>query len=62
MDKEGCNCGDKDGELTCQTCDKANSLPYWCETCEHLVPEKRCLNCGLKARKVRCPSQKQEER
>ena len=57
MDKEGCNCNDKDAGKTCRLCDQGISLPYWCETCERLVPEKRCLGCGLKARKVRQPGQ-----
>lgn len=55
MNKEECNCNDKD---TGRLCDQASALPYWCETCERLVPEKRCLGCGLKARKVRQPRHK----
>lgn len=46
---------DKDAERTCQLCDQCTPLPYWCETCERLVPEKRCLGCGLKAKRVRRP-------
>ena len=53
MDEEGYN-GDKK-DATCPLCDQGTALPYWCETCERLVPEKRCLGCGLKARKVRRP-------
>ena len=53
MVKEECNCNDKDAEKTCPMCEKGIDLPYWCETCEALVPENRCLGCGLKARKVR---------
>lgn len=55
MDKEECNCHEKNRERTCQGCDGENALPYWCETCERRVPEKRCPGCGLKARKVRWP-------
>lgn len=55
MNRDECNCEEKDSGLTCPLCDQEISLPYWCETCERRVPEKRCLGCGLKARKVRSP-------
>lgn len=58
MEKAECNCNEKDAEKTCQICSTEIALPYWCETCERLVPEKRCLGCGLKARKVRRPEPK----
>lgn len=58
MTRDECHCDEKDGELTCRMCAKGIDLPYWCETCQQLVPEKRCLGCGLKARKVRQPVQK----
>jgi predicted RNA-binding protein with PUA domain len=58
MDRPECRCDEKDGEKSCQTCNAAIALPYWCETCERLVAEKRCLGCGLKARKVRRPGPK----
>lgn len=37
----------------CWECGGGIPLPYWCETCQRMVPEKRCPNCGLKARKIR---------
>ena len=49
---------DNEKEVGCPLCDQGSALPYWCETCERLVPEKRCLGCGLKARKVRRPEPK----
>lgn len=56
-DKEECGCYDKRPETTCRTCGTDTPLPYWCETCERLVPEKRCPCCGLKARKVNGPAE-----
>ena len=53
MDREECSGKEKKTGKTCPLCDQDIALPYWCETCERLVPEKRCLGCGLKARKVR---------
>ena len=58
MAREECNDNEKDDEKTCALCEQNIALPYWCETCERLVPEKRCLGCGLKARKVRQPQPK----
>jgi hypothetical protein len=58
MDREEGNDNAKDTGKTCLLCDQGIALPYWCETCERLVPEKRCLGCGLKARKVRRPEPK----
>lgn len=55
MARPDCHCNDKDAGKTCRQCDQDLSLPYWCEMCERLVPEKRCPGCGLKARKVRRP-------
>jgi Zn ribbon nucleic-acid-binding protein len=52
------NDNEKDSGKACPWCDQGIALPYWCETCERLVPEKRCLGCGLKARKVRRPVNK----
>lgn len=52
MDENGCNCHGKHPETPCRICG-GTWFPYWCETCERLVPEKRCPFCGLKARKVR---------
>jgi predicted RNA-binding protein with PUA domain len=52
------NDNEKEVGKTCPLCDPGGALPYWCETCERLVPEKRCLGCGLKARKVRQPQPK----
>jgi len=56
MDREACSCGDKDAEIACRMCGNETPLPYWCETCQRLVPEKRCQCCGLKARKVIDPA------
>ena len=50
-DKEE-RCYDDKGPETCRTCGSDTTLPYWCETCQRPVPEKRCPCCGLKARKV----------
>jgi len=52
MDREACSCRDEGMETTCRFCGNDTPLPYWCETCQRLVPEKRCQCCGLKARKV----------
>jgi len=56
MDREDCSCGDEGPEMTCRMCGSDTLLPYWCETCQRLVPEKRCQCCGLKARKVAGPA------
>ena len=55
MDRQGCCCSDEDTKISCELCDSEAALPYWCETCQRLVAEKRCPCCGLKARKVRQP-------
>jgi len=47
-----CVCGDKQQEGCSVPCE-GEKLPYWCESCERSVPEKRCPFCGLKARKKR---------
>lgn len=57
MNEKECNCSEKDNELTCRSCSSATP-PYWCETCQRLVPEKRCPECGLKCRKVYQPGLK----
>lgn len=62
MDREEGNDNAKDAGKTCPLCDQGIALPYWCETCERLVAEKRCLGCGLKARKVRRPVNKTSSR
>ena len=47
-----CTCGKiKPGE-PCPACRERESLPYWCDSCERAVAEKRCPLCGLKARKI----------
>lgn len=51
--KKDSSCGEN-VERKCLECEKG-ALMYWCETCQRPVPEKRCPNCGLKARKVRSP-------
>ena len=53
MKSEECISEKKDSGFTCELCGEERALLYWCNTCERLVPEKRCLGCGLKARKVR---------
>jgi predicted RNA-binding protein with PUA domain len=58
MERPEDNDNEKEAWKTCPLCAQASALPYWCETCERLVPEKRCLGCGLKARKVRRPGPK----
>jgi|GEM_PF-1745270 len=55
MDRQGCNCNKVKNEMTCKGCDNEMPLSFWCETCQLLVPEKRCPSCGLKAKKVRRP-------
>ena len=55
MERPEGNNDEKEAGKTCPLCEQGIALPYWCETCERLVPEKRCLGCGLKARKVRRP-------
>jgi len=57
MDKKECNCVAKKAETACLTCGNEAPLLYWCETCQQLVPDKRCPNCGLKSRKARQPGQ-----
>ncbi|GEM_PF-1967069 len=47
-----CSCNDRDREGACRVCGIDEPLPYWCETCERPVAEKRCPCCGLKARKM----------
>lgn len=37
---------------SCPFC-AGQELLYWCETCHQAVSEKRCPQCGLKARKIR---------
>jgi predicted RNA-binding protein with PUA domain len=53
MDNTGCNCSNKASEMTCRINSRGEPLPYWCETCQQLVADKRCPGCGLKSRKVR---------
>lgn len=37
---------------SCEACEKSQPPRYWCEVCGKAVPEKRCLSCGLKARRI----------
>ncbi|MDD2542369.1 MAG: hypothetical protein PHH28_15205 [Desulfuromonadaceae bacterium] len=53
IDDKKCNNGKNNPQRTCWACEKEAPLIYWCETCQHLLPGKRCPDCGLKARKVR---------
>jgi Zn ribbon nucleic-acid-binding protein len=46
-------CNATSSGIECQACVNGLTLPFWCETCRVLVNERRCLNCGLKTRKVR---------
>jgi predicted RNA-binding protein with PUA domain len=55
MNRQGCTCSEKNPEMTCRLCGSDLPLAYWCETCQQLVPDKRCPHCGLKTRKVRQP-------
>ncbi|OGU00699.1 MAG: hypothetical protein A2079_00495 [Geobacteraceae bacterium GWC2_48_7] len=55
MEKQEECCSGKNTDKKCRECESGTTLPYWCETCQRLVPEKRCPYCGLKARKVRSP-------
>ena len=52
MTREECDCSDNGPEMACRMCGSDTTLPYWCETCQRLVPEKRCPCCGLKAQKA----------
>lgn len=58
IDNKRCNEGENDSQMTCRTCGYGAPVLYWCETCQQLVPDKRCPGCGLKTRKVRHPGQK----
>lgn len=57
MNREDCSSGDKEPEIACKMCGSEITLPYWCETCQRPVAEKRCPCCGLKTRKSRRPGQ-----
>ncbi|MHB8121713.1 MAG: hypothetical protein ACYDG4_06110 [Desulfuromonadaceae bacterium] len=48
----------KKAGTACLTCGNGAPLLYWCETCQKLVSDKRCPDCGLKSRKIRQPGQK----
>jgi len=48
-----CVCGGDKREGACPAPCAEEKLPYWCESCERSVPEKRCPFCGLKAGKKR---------
>jgi len=56
MDREECGCNENGPEMTCGMCGSDTSIPYWCETCQRLVAEKRCQCCGLKTRKAASPA------
>ncbi|MBJ6798953.1 hypothetical protein [Geomonas propionica] len=46
------NCGhDDSGQKGCAACKREEIFPYWCQSCQRSVPEKRCPYCGLKAQK-----------
>ena len=47
---ERCGCGEKHEE-GCAGCRPDEPLPFWCESCERFVAEKRCPSCGLKTRR-----------
>jgi hypothetical protein len=54
MAENKCGCGGKHQQLgDCAACHGEAIFPYWCDSCERAVPEKRCPYCGLKARKQR---------
>ena len=46
-----CACSEKPVPGGCAACHSEEIFPFWCDSCERSVPEKRCPYCGLKARK-----------
>jgi predicted RNA-binding protein with PUA domain len=46
-----CKCGGGEKGEVCPLCGGEATLPYWCETCNREVADKRCPLCGLKAKK-----------
>ncbi|MBW4056197.1 MAG: hypothetical protein HIU83_12515 [Proteobacteria bacterium] len=55
MNNKKCSGSENNPQQTCRACEKGAPQLYWCETCQQLVPDKRCPGCGLKTRKVRQP-------
>lgn len=55
MDRKEGSCSENNSGMACRVCDNGIPLLYWCETCQRLLPDKRCPSCGLKGRKVRQP-------
>lgn len=53
MTDEKCTCVEKKPEGSCPACEARDVPGYWCQTCERVVPDKRCPLCGLKTGKRR---------
>ena len=53
MEQKKCGCGDGHRQGGDGACHCEAIFPYWCDSCERSVFEKRCPYCGLKARKKR---------
>jgi len=52
MTEKNCRC--EVGRPESSPCCRAEQIfAYWCETCQVSVPDKRCPQCGLKAKKKR---------
>jgi len=49
MEQNKCVCDKAHQPESCAGCGSEEIFPYWCDSCERSVPEKRCPYCGLKA-------------